>query len=208
MAAHLSLLRSFAYDPPLFERSAQLLARAVTRITDQREAKRASDTFVSLFTIYLSGTHATIEQRLGVIERLLRSGEAKARALGLAALAGAGGDALHSAYGFEFGARSRDYGYSPRATPSDPIVRSRISLIERLALTEGVLKPELRDLLARNFRGLWTSAHMHDELERLFRRFAADGFWREGWAACRQTMRFDRGRLHTRGRIAAVCPGG
>jgi hypothetical protein len=36
---------------------------------------------------------------------------------------------------------------------------------------------------------------MHGELESLSRRFAADGFWREGWVACRQTMHFDRGRL-------------
>jgi hypothetical protein len=191
---HLSLLRSIAYDPPLFERSARLLARAVTENTNQQEAKRASDTFVSLFTIYLSGTHATIEQRLGVIEQLVRSSDAKERVLGLAAL-DAVLEARHfsSAYGFEFGARSRDYGYQPKRNAD--VTRwygAALALIERLALTEGVLKSELRDLLARKFRGLWTSAHMYDELERLSRRFAADGFWREGWTACRETMRFDR----------------
>lgn len=194
---HLSLLRLLAYDPPLFERSAQILAQTSTQSTDGREAKHTSDTFVSLFTIYLSGTHASIEQRLGVIERLLRSGEAKARALGLAALDNML-EATHfsSDYRFEFGARSRDYGYQPRGYAD--VTRwygTALTLIERLALTEGVLKQELRDLLARNFRGLWTSAHMHGELERLFLRFAADGFWREGWVACRQTIYFDRDRL-------------
>ena len=176
---HLSLLRSLAYDPLLFERSAQLLARASMQSMDEREAKQASDTFVSLFTIYLSGTHASIEQRLDMLERLLRSGEAKARVLGLAAL-GKVLKAAHFSSGsrFEFGARSRDYGYRPRS--SADVTRwygTALTLIERLALTEGVLKPELRDLLARKFRGLWTSAHIHDKLERLSRRFAADGFW-------------------------------
>jgi hypothetical protein len=194
---HRSLLRSLAYDPALFERSAEVLVRAATQSADERAAQEASDTFVSLFTIYFSGTHATIEQRLAVIERLLRSGEAKARALGLAAL-----DevlkATHfsSVHRFEFGARSRDYGYQPRSGAE--VIRwygAALTLIERLALTEGVLKPELRDQVARNFRGLWTSAHMHGDLERLSRRFAADGFWREGWAACRQTMRVDRDQL-------------
>lgn len=194
---HNSLLRSLAYDPSLFERSAELLVRAATQSADEREGKETSDTFVSLFTIFLSGTHATIEQRLGVIERLLRSGEAKAQALGLAALDDVL-EATHfsSGYQFEFGARSRDYGFRPRSDADVPRWYSAaLILIERLALTEGVLKSELRDLVARNFRGLWTSAHMHGELERLSRRFAADGFWREGWAACRQTMQFDRGRL-------------
>ena len=80
---HLSLLRSLAYDAPLFERSAQMVAHVATQNTDEGKAKQASDTFVSLFTICLSGTYATIEQRLNVIEKLLRSSEAKARALGL-----------------------------------------------------------------------------------------------------------------------------
>jgi hypothetical protein len=194
---HIFLPRSLAYEPPLFERSAQLLERVATQGTDEREAKEASDTFVSLFTIYLSGTHATIEQRLGVIERLLKASEAKARALGLAAL-----DkvlkATHfsSGFRFEFGARSRDYGYRPGSDAD--VTRwygAALTLIERLALTEGVLKPELRDLLARTFHGLWTSTHMHSELERLFRRFAADGFWRDGWVACRQSMQFGRDQL-------------
>jgi hypothetical protein len=194
---HLPLLRSLAYDPLLFERTASVLVRAATENTNEREAKEASDTFVSLFTIYLSGTHATIEQRLGVIERLLRSGEAKSRSLGLAALDEVL-EATHfsSGHRFEFGARSRDYGHHPRNNEDVTWwYGAALALIGRLALTEGVLKPALRDLLARNFRGLWTSARMHDELENLSRRFAADGFWREGWAACRQTMRFDRDRL-------------
>ncbi|MCI0146673.1 hypothetical protein KNO81_12320 [Paraburkholderia sediminicola] len=194
---HLSLLRSLAYDPPLFERSTELLARISTQRTKEADAKQASDAFVSLFTIHLSGTHATIDQRLGVVERLLRSGDDKARGLGLAALDKVL-EATHfsSSHRFDFGARSRDYGYQPQ-TYAD-VTRwygAALALIERLVLTEGGLKPELVALLAQNFRGLWTSAHMHDELERLFRRFAADGFWREGWAACRETLHFDGDQL-------------
>jgi hypothetical protein len=194
---HLSLLRSLAYDPAVFERSVQLLARVSMQGTDEREAKQASETFVSLFTIHLSGTHATVEQRLGVVKGLLRSSEAKSQALGLAALDKVM-EATHfsSGYRFEFGARSRDFGYQPR-THADVIqwYGAALTLIERLALDERVLTPELRNLVGRNFRGLWTLAHMHRELERLSRRFAADGFWREGWVACRQTMHFAENRL-------------
>jgi len=194
---HRSLLHSLAYDPPLFERSASLLVLAATQSSDEREVKEASDTFVSLFTIYLSGTHATIEQRLGVIEQLIRSGEVKQRSLGLAALDEVL-EATHfsSGHRFEFGARSRDYGYRPRS--AEDVTRwygAALALIEQLAFTEGVHKPELGGLLARNFRGLWTSANIFHDLDALSRRFAADGFWREGWVACRQTMRFDRDRL-------------
>jgi hypothetical protein len=136
-----------------------------------------------------------------VIERLLRSDEPKQRSLALAAL-DAVLEATHfsSGHRFEFGARSRDYGYRPRRDADvNRWYGAALELIERLALTDGLLKPELRDLLARNFRGLWASAHMYGELEDLTRKFAADGFWREGWAACRQTIRFDRDRLTPEG---------
>ncbi len=134
---HRSLLRSLAYDPPLFERSVQLLARAATQSTDEREAKEASDTFVSLFTIYLSGTHATIEQRLGVIERLLRSGEAKARTLGLAALRrGAGGNAL------QFGLSVRVRGSVARLRLPAPQRRRRDPMVRRRPHVDRALGPD------------------------------------------------------------------
>ena len=205
---HQSLLRSLAYDAPLFARSAHLLARVATQTTDEQEAKQALETFISLFTMYLSGTHASIEQRLGVIEQLLRSREVQARMLGLAAI----GEVLKtrffsSSHRFEFGARSRDYGYYPR---SDADVNrwysAALALIERLALIEGMMKPELRDLVAQHFRGLWTMAHMYDALEQLSHRFADDRFWRAGWAACRETIQFDRDLLTSEAasRLAAL----
>lgn len=141
---HRLLLRSLAYEAPLFERSASLLAFAATHGSDEREIKEALDMFVSLFTIYLLGTHATIEQRLGVIGQMLQSDDSRQRSHGLAAL-----DevlkATHfsSGHRFEFGARSRDYGYRPKS--DEDITRwygAALALIERLAFTEEVLKPE------------------------------------------------------------------
>lgn len=193
-----SLLRSLAYDPTLFERSTSLLALAATQIEDVRQRKDASDMFTSLFTIYLSGTHATIEQRLGVIERLLRLSETTQRTIGLTALEKVL-KTTHfiSNHRFEFGARPRDYGY--QAKTNDDIKRwygAALALIEQIAFTEGVLVTELGDLLSRNFRGLWSvETTVSINLERLVRRFAKARFWREGWTACRETIHYDRGRL-------------
>jgi hypothetical protein len=194
---HVTLLRSLAYDPPLFERNALILARTAMEATDNGAAKEASDTFVSLFSIYLSGTHATIEQRLAVIERLLVSDEPKARSLGLRALdAALKTSGFSSGYRFEFGSRSRDYGFYPQNSQATiHWFRATLMLVERVMPTNERLKSELRELVARRFSGLWGSTGTHDELERLFRTFAADGFWREGWFACRHALRFDRGRL-------------
>ncbi|HGM6309374.1 TPA: hypothetical protein ACKP8D_001805 [Pseudomonas putida] len=191
---HQSLLRSFAYDSPLFERSTHLLILAATRNANEQEAKEASDIFTSLFTIYLSGTHATLEQRLGVIEPLLIASDEKARALGLAALERMlESTEFGSHYQFEFGARSRDYGYEPLSN-EDAVrwYKGCLAVIERFAMSEAGIEIHLRDILARSFRGLWTSTNIEEELGKLFRWFAVDGFWREGWAACRESMYLDR----------------
>lgn len=194
---YLTLLRSLAYDSDLFERSARVLARVATQVDNSAEIKRASDTLVSLFTIVLSGTHATIQQRLSVIEWLLRAPEEKSQALGLLALEAAlKSTHFSSSYRFEFGARSRDFGSDAR-TRADVHgwYAAALGLLERLALTDGVLESQLRSLFARNLRALWTFAQMFDDVERLSRAFAASGFWREGWAAYRQILRFDSERL-------------
>lgn len=194
---YLTLLRSLAYDSDLFERSSRMLARAATQVGDSGEAKKASDVFVSLFTIVLSGTHATIQQRLAVIEWLLRASDEKSQALGLLALESVLKTTHFSShYRFEFGARSRDFGSDARA-PADVHgwYAAALGLLERLALTDRVLESQLRSVFAKNLRTLWAFAHMFDEVEKISKAFAAKGFWREGWAAYRQILKFDSERL-------------
>lgn len=191
------LLRSLAYDPNLFERCAHALSIAATLGPEDQEAKESRDTFSSLFTIYLSGTHATIEQRLSFIGLLLRSGEPRKCSLGLAALERVFVvNHFSSAHRFEFGARSRDYGSSPATIEGiSHWYCSALDLLECLVLREGVLRAELRELLGRRLRSLWLVEALRDKLEILSREFAADGFWPEAWSSCRKAIRFDGERL-------------
>lgn len=190
------LLRSLAYDAALFERCAHALSIAATCGPEDREAKEALDTFTSLFTLYLSGTHATIDQRLSVIGKLLRSDGLRARALGLAALEKVlAVSHFSSSHRFEFGARSRDYGSSPKMIEDiTSWYGSALNLIECLVLKEGRLRVELRALLGRRFRGLSLVEALIDRLEGLSRAFIADGFWPEAWSSCRSAIRFDEER--------------
>lgn len=194
---HLSLLRSLAYDPALFERSTKMLVRAATQSMEEQQAKQAKESVESLFAIYLSGTHATIKQRLSVVESLLRSSEKRVEVLGLTALDAILRTGYFSAFRpFEFGARSRNFGYQPQSSEEHRLwYSSALTLIEHLALKEGLLVADLRKLLARNFSGLWTSVGLYCELETLSHQFAAAKFWREGWLACRRTLHFHRDQL-------------
>ena len=113
-ARYVTQLRGLAYDKTLFGRCIRLLLQLAEAEDEADKQANATDAFVSLFFLYLSGTHATIEQRLAVINELLLSVDSRRRSLGLKALQAAL-EAWHfsSFHSFEFGARSRDHGYHP-----------------------------------------------------------------------------------------------
>jgi hypothetical protein len=191
---YLQLIRSLAYDAALFDRSMQILALVATESTDEKEAKEASDIFLSLFPICLSGTHASVGQRIRIAEVLVRRRDCRrALDLGIEAIDRLM-EATHfsSGYQFDFGARSRDYGYEPSTDAEvEGWYGSVLGLVEHLYAQEPTLKADLKVVLARNFRGLWTSARSYAAVDKIARRMLADGFWRDGWIACRQVIQFD-----------------
>jgi hypothetical protein len=192
---YLPLLRSLAYDAALFERCIGLIVRITeSGNVEDEEGRRI---FTSLFPIYFSGTHATIEQRLAIIRRLTLSEDPEKRTLGLAALR-ASLEAVHFGPGwdFEFGARSRDFGYWPKNR--DEIkgwFGQSLSLAEDLACSDEPVAPKVREILAGQFRGLWSAAGLYDELESVSLRISANEFWPQGWIAVRQTSHYDSGGL-------------
>jgi hypothetical protein len=190
---YLRLVRSLAYDAALFERCVELMVKIMESEHINDDSKEDRRIFVSLFPIYFSGTHATIEQRLSVIRLLALSDDIKRRALGVAGL-GAALEAVHFGPGweFEFGARSRDYGWWPR-TPADlkQWFVQALSLVEEFACSDKPVSRNVRSTLAERFRRLWGAAGMYDELERVFNRVSQVEFWPEGWIAVRETIHYD-----------------
>ena len=172
-----------------------LLVRLAEGGDDDGKGNDAERALTSLFTIYLSGTHATIEQRLAVVEGLVRSNSPKWRELGLSALEKLlDTGPFSSSYDFEFGARSRDHGYWPRTEKEvQHWFGSALKLAEALA-SSGSAAAEVCALLARKFRGLW-NAGMAEDLDRLFRKIGEKAVWREGWIAVRQTQQYDAKKM-------------
>jgi hypothetical protein len=186
------LLRSFAYDPKLFDRSVALLI-TFAEVADDDKHNDAAKVFESLFFIYLSGTHAPIEQRLRVIDALLRSRVPKHQKLGLDALR-AVLEAWHfmSAHSFEFGAHSRDFGYRPKTDAElQHWFASALRLVEAFACSHESIASDVREVLGEKFRGLWTKAGIYDDLERISLGISSKLFWREGWISVRETLTYD-----------------
>jgi hypothetical protein len=190
------LLRSLAYDAVRFERAVALLVR-FARLPSGHQQNEASSVVESLFHIMLSGTHAPVEMRCVVVDSLLTATDEETRKLGIEALeALLETDHFSSHYEFEFGARSRDYGYYPRSQKNaEAWFSAALALAERHALSGSPVASAARDTISRCFRGLWTNAGQADALERISRRIADKGFWREGWIAARQTRSFDHKRI-------------
>jgi len=184
------LLRSLAWDAALFERCAMLLAEIARTDNDARDALKR------LFQLYLSGTHALIDLRAAVADRFLRSTDAGLRQIGLLAI-GAMLEGAHfrAPYHFDFGARSRDYGFWPRHIDE---VRAWYEAGFRLAtrvIADGLpTAEELRRIVGKRFRGLW-QAGLFDLLEEISRTLGEGGHWTEGWIGTRDTLRYDHAAL-------------
>lgn len=188
------ILRSLAYDRELFQRSANLICRYALIENKDENNNSSREILRSLFFIYLSGTQALAEERLEVIEALVGSDSEESQELGLLLLDSALETGHFTAvHGFEFGARPRDYGYTPKA--KDEIISWYQLFLEtcgRLARVNQPIANKIRKILAQNFRGLWARAGMYDILETTAQQLHNARPWNEGWIAVRQTIHFGR----------------
>lgn len=189
------MVRSIAYEAKHFNECLSVLIAFARNETEDERFDPTRSVIKSLFTIYLSGTHATTEQRANWIREALESGDAVLGKIGLQAL-DSSMEAHHfsSSYEFEFGARVRDYGYHPRGKAIHDWFATFINLAAEVATGSGPWVFEARDLLARHFRMLWSFADMADVLESVSERLIDSG-WERGWLAIRQTIQFDKKSL-------------
>ncbi|MGH1487173.1 MAG: hypothetical protein ACRBCI_13245 [Cellvibrionaceae bacterium] len=186
------LLRHLAYESKTFHRSASLIAKfAVSENVDEKN-NSVRDCFKSLFFIYLSGTHASLEYRTEFIEGLLLSDDIAMQELGLLAL-DAALEAWHfsSHYEFSFGARPRDYGYQPRGQEVLPWYENFIWLCTDHALSGKPTAYKAKKVLASRIRGLWTKAKAIDSLEKSAKAIRDSQSWNEAWISSNSILTFD-----------------
>ncbi len=187
------LLWHLAYDPELFERSTKLLCRYALSEKSEENRNSTRDFLKSLFYLYLSGTHAPVEERAKIIEELVDSEDQDKQGLGLSLL-DAALETWHfsSIHDFGFGARSRDYGYYPRTR--EEIVswyEVFIGICTHLALSDQPIAKQAKKILSDNLRGLWTKAGMFEVLENSVKQIHERQAWNEAWIAVRGIIRYD-----------------
>lgn len=188
------LLRSLAYDAELFERCIRVLVAFYEAEESDDHHQSVKDTIRSFFNLYFSGTQASPQQRIAVIDSLVRSGKPRLEGLGFATLAAMLQTSYFSStFDFEFGARQRDYGYRPQnAAEQKEWFSGAITFARNIVRSLPSLAEHARSTVAAALRGLWTNAAAYDEIEDFVRAATLNKHWPEGWLAVRQTLRFDR----------------
>lgn len=188
-----SILRSFAYEPEFFDKASRLLAEFVVIEPQGHNRDSVRQHFTELFQIYLSGTHASGEQRRAVIRELLQSTHLPRQRVGLKALASMlKAHHFMSMADFSFGARPRDFGWHP-ATRSEIAewYASGLDLAAQFAIeSTSEVRAETRNLIASSFREIWTSTGQWQKLAEIARAIGANDPWIDGWIAARTTLNF------------------
>lgn len=192
----LNLLQSLAYEAHAFERCMELLIRVADHEDENNNYDAVRDKISRFFQPYLSGTLASLAQRLVIVESCLSSEGAGRRSLGLKLLSTALDGPPWTGFGLnEFGARPRDYGYRPNHEQLVEWRTSFIDLVTRLANSDDDdIKGGARRVLANEFRGLWHQEAVRDKLVEAARTINNHEPWGAGWKAVRSIIYFD----HTR----------
>src|SRR5699024_1216282 len=94
---------------------------------------------------------------------------------------------------FDFGARSRDFGWEPQTNSEwyqwyEGFIRLLTPYLESNDEERSTLA---RELLVNNFNNLWCYAKCFDLLEQTINENAANGKWPEIWHAIKQTIYFN-----------------
>jgi hypothetical protein len=186
-----SILHSIAYDASLFDRcvAAMILLALAEPIDDRTHPVEGA--LEALFQIFLSGTHATIEQRANVTNRLLGSSDPRELSLGLQLLeALLKGDHFSATHSFEFGAWVRDYGYWPKTREERAHwFVTTLRLARKFVAANDETAAAIRLKIAHSIRSIWfLGPEVQEQYEAIAHEIAARIYWEEGWIAVRSIL--------------------
>ncbi|HAU4873834.1 TPA: hypothetical protein F3L11_02370 [Aeromonas hydrophila] len=182
----INILCQLAYEPKAFERCMKLLVNMADHEKENDGNNSLTRQITNFFQAYLSGTHATLVQRIAIMNECFLSDVPRRRSLGFKMLSTALEDRW-TGFGMNaFGARPRDYGLHPN---HDELVEWRTTFIDVTVQlgTSGdpTLEVPARQIMADTFRGMWNQQAMREILIDAARKLHEYHPWGEGWKAIR-----------------------
>ncbi|EGG92868.1 hypothetical protein IMCC1989_2342 [gamma proteobacterium IMCC1989] len=193
------LLRKITYDDQYFDRAAGLILRFSETEKPGENNNSIVSQLSSLFSLHLSGTQATPTRRHSFVKRMLDSDDARQLEIAKEIFRSAFQASHWSSFGdFDFGARSRNYGWEPKTNKErlDWYLGFAELLVPLLESKSESKANWAKGLLANHFAGLWTYAGCFEFLESIVRKHAVDGQWPDIWLSIKKTIHYN-GKNHT-----------
>ena len=187
-------LEKLVFRKETFERAARLLRKLGATENEDRISNNATGQFRGLYHLYLSGTEATPDSRLRVLDEGLRSTFASERELCVDAL-----DAMLQIGHFSRGGGSEEIGSAEPLEDWQPktygeiwsFYRAAISRLKALALSNDPLAGKAKTILGRHIRGLLNQLQPKEIKEFVDPIVKRDGFWQEAVQEINEWLYFD-----------------
>ncbi|MFM9797851.1 hypothetical protein ACKKBJ_02065 [Aeromonas dhakensis] len=187
----INLLCLLAYESNTFGRCIRLLIHLADYEKENDGNNSLTRQITNFFQAYLSGTHATLEQRIAIMNECCLSNVSRRRALGFKMLSAALGNRYTGFGSNAFGARPRDYGLH---LSHDEFVQWRCAFINVATQfgTSGdpAIEVPARQIMANTFRGMWGQSAIREKLIDAARKLHEHHPWGEGWKAIRTMIYF------------------
>lgn len=187
------LIRSIAYDEQYFDICAKLLCQFTLSEGKTENYNSIRDILKSLFQLYLSGTHATKEQRLDVINNLISSTTEHSIELAFELL-DSSLEAWHfsSSHSFDFGANPRDFGYRPKSNQDvEDWYQLFIEYTAEFITNKTLHSKRAKKILGKNLRGLWRQSNLRNLIENTCISISKLGMWSDGFSAIHDILKWD-----------------
>ncbi|UAK70321.1 hypothetical protein [Aeromonas enteropelogenes] len=187
----INLLCLLAYESNAFGRCIRLLIHLADYEKENDGNNSLTRQITKFFQTYLSGTHATLEQRIAIMNECFSSDVPRRKLLGFKILSTALEDRWTGFGVNPFGARPRDYGLHPS---HDELVEWRTTFID-VAVQLGTsgdpaIEVPTRQIMANTFRGMWGQPAIREKLIDAARKLHEHHPWGEGWKAIRTMIYF------------------
>ena len=188
------ILINLAYDSNKFEIVCPLLLRFACSEKENENNCSIRSRLYNLFHIYLSGTHATLEQRIKIVDDLIKSDDVKYKDLGFKLL-----DELLQTRGFfgnyiDFGAQKRDYGYQPKNQLEIKKWYETVVQFCTNKMNDNDNKSSIMDILANNFSGL-IDVGLIEKMYNIIKQITKNNTWPEIWVAVKSFKHFNKDKI-------------
>lgn len=188
-----NLLRKIAYEDQYFERAATIILKFAETERNNENCDSIVNQLSSLFSLKLSGTHATPERRQAFLKRMLDTGEKRqfeiAQEIFMAVF-----EFENWSWSFcsDFGARYRDYGWFPKNEREvldwiEGFIELLASLLDSRNVCHVIFAKEI---LVTNFSKLWSNIIAVPFMEGVVQKYGAKGRWPALWIAIKNTINY------------------